>query len=109
MHFELTEEQKMVQAMARDFADQEIKPKAQELDQTERHPAEIVQKMAELSLMGIAIPDTYGGGGADVVSYVVAMEEISRGCASGGHHVGEQLPVCDPSTPSARKNKNGNS
>ena len=48
MNFELTEEQKMVQAMARDFADQEIKPKAQELDQTERHPAEIVQKMAAI-------------------------------------------------------------
>ena len=84
MNFELTEEQKMVQDMARDFADQEIKPKAPELDQTERHPVEIIQKMAELSLMGIAIPDTYGGGGADIVSYVVAMEEISRGCASVG-------------------------
>ena len=97
MNFELTEEQKMVQAMARDFADQEIKPKAQELDQTERHPAEIVQKMAELSLMGIAIPDTYGGGGADIVSYVVAMEEISRGCASVGviMSVNNSL-VCDP-------------
>src|SRR5512136_1487066 len=97
MDFELTEEQKMVQAMARDFADQEIKPKAQELDQTERHPAEIVQKMAELSLLGIAIPDTYGGGGADIVSYVVAMEEISRGCASVGviMSVNNSL-VCDP-------------
>ncbi len=97
MDFELTEEQKMVQAMARDFADQEIKPKAPELDQTERHPAEIVQKMAELSLLGIAIPDTYGGGGADIVSYVVAMEEISRGCASVGviMSVNNSL-VCDP-------------
>jgi butyryl-CoA dehydrogenase len=97
MDFELTEEQKMVQAMARDFADQEIKPKAQDLDETERHPAEIVAKMAELSLMGIAIPDTYGGGGADIVSYVVAMEEISRGCASVGviMSVNNSL-VCDP-------------
>ena len=97
MNFELTEEQKMVQDMARDFADQEIKPKAPELDQTERHPAEIIQKMAELSLMGIAIPDTYGGGGADIVSYVVAMEEISRGCASVGviMSVNNSL-VCDP-------------
>jgi alkylation response protein AidB-like acyl-CoA dehydrogenase len=97
MNFELTEEQKMVQDMARDFSDQEIKPKAPELDQTERHPAEIIQKMAELSLMGIAIPDTYGGGGADIVSYVVAMEEISRGCASVGviMSVNNSL-VCDP-------------
>jgi alkylation response protein AidB-like acyl-CoA dehydrogenase len=97
MNFELTEEQKMVQDMARDFADQEIKPKAPELDETERHPVEIIQKMAELSLMGIAIPDTYGGGGADIVSYVVAMEEISRGCASVGviMSVNNSL-VCDP-------------
>ena len=97
MNFELTEEQKMVQDMARDFADQEIKPKAPELDQTERHPAEIIEKMAGLSLMGIAIPDTYGGGGADIVSYVVAMEEISRGCASVGviMSVNNSL-VCDP-------------
>ena len=68
----------MIQEMARDFAEKEIKPKAPELDKTERHPAEIIQKMAELNLMGIAIPEVYGGGGADIVSYVVALEEISR-------------------------------
>lgn len=97
MDFELSEEQKMIQEMARDFAENEIKPKAPELDKTERHPAEIVQKMAELNLMGIAIPDVYGGGGADIVSYVVAMEEISRGCASVGviMSVNNSL-VCDP-------------
>ncbi|MBU1207042.1 MAG: acyl-CoA dehydrogenase [Proteobacteria bacterium] len=97
MNFELSEEQKMIQEMARDFAENEIKPKAPELDKTERHPAEIVQKMAELNLLGIAIPDVYGGGGADIVSYVVALEEISRGCASVGviMSVNNSL-VCDP-------------
>jgi len=97
MDFELSEEQKMIQQMARDFATKEIKPKALELDRTERHPAEIIQKMAELNLMGIAIPDTYGGGGADNVSYVVALEEISWGCASVGviMSVNNSL-VCDP-------------
>jgi alkylation response protein AidB-like acyl-CoA dehydrogenase len=97
MDFNLTEEQNMVQQMARDFAENEIKPKAQELDKTERHPTEIIQKMAELNLMGIAIPDTYGGGGADIVSYAVALEEISRGCASVGviMSVNNSL-VCDP-------------
>jgi len=95
--FEFSEEQKMIQEMARDFAEKEIKPKAPELDKTERHPAEIIQKMAELNLMGIAIPDVYGGGGADIVSYVVALEEISRGCASVGviMSVNNSL-VCDP-------------
>jgi alkylation response protein AidB-like acyl-CoA dehydrogenase len=97
MDFELSEEHRMIQEMARDFAEKEIKPKAPELDKTERHPAEIIQKMAELNLMGIAVPETYGGGGADVISYVLAMEEISRGCASVGviMSVNNSL-VCDP-------------
>ena len=97
MDFTLSDEQKMVQEMARDFAENEIKPKAPELDKSERHPAEIVQKMAELNLMGIAIPDVYGGGGADIISYVLALEEISRGCASVGviMSVNNSL-VCDP-------------
>ena len=97
MNFELTEEQKMIQQMARDFAGNEVKPKAPELDKTERHPAEIVQKLAELNMLGIAIPDTYGGGGADIVSYALALEEISWGCASVGviMSVNNSL-VCDP-------------
>ena len=97
MDFELTEEQKMIQQMARDFAANEVKPKAQELDKTERHPAQIVQKLAELNMLGIAIPDTYGGGGADIVSYALALEEISWGCASVGviMSVNNSL-VCDP-------------
>ena len=97
MDFTLSDEQKMVQEMARDFAENEIKPKAPELDKSERHPAEIVQKMAELNLMGIAIPDVYGGGGADIISYVLALEEIARGCASVGviMSVNNSL-VCDP-------------
>jgi butyryl-CoA dehydrogenase len=97
MNFDLSEEQKMIQQMARDFAQNEIRPKAAELDRTERHPAEIIEKMGELSLMGIAVPDTYGGGGADTVSYVVALEEISWGCASVGviMSVNNSL-VCDP-------------
>jgi alkylation response protein AidB-like acyl-CoA dehydrogenase len=97
MDFELSEEHKMIQEMARDFAENEIRPKAPELDKTERHPVEIVQKMAELNLMGIAIPEVYGGGGADIISYVLALEEISRGCASVGviMSVNNSL-VCDP-------------
>ncbi len=97
MNFELSDEQKMVQQMARDFAANEIRPKAAELDKTERHPAEIIRKMAELNLLGIAIPEPYGGGGADIVSYVVTLEEISWGCASVGviMSVNNSL-VCDP-------------
>jgi len=84
MDFELTEEQKMVQDMARRFAETEIKPKASELDATHRHPKEIVEKLAELKMLGIAVPEEYGGGGMDYVSYVLSLIEISKACASTG-------------------------
>ncbi|MGQ9484764.1 MAG: acyl-CoA dehydrogenase [Desulfosoma sp.] len=84
MHFELTEEQKMIQDMARKFAEREIAPVAAELDRTHRHPEEIVKKMGELGLMGINIPPEYGGAGMDYICYVLAMIEISKACASCG-------------------------
>ncbi|ROR01701.1 acyl-CoA dehydrogenase [Desulfosoma caldarium] len=84
MHFELTEEQKMIQDMARKFAEREIAPIAAELDRTHRHPEEIVKKMGELGLMGITIPPEYGGAGMDYICYVLAMIEISKACASCG-------------------------
>ncbi len=84
MDFELTEEQKMVQDMARRFAETEVKPKAAELDATHKHPKEIVEKLAELKMLGIAVPEEYGGGGMDYVSYVLSLIEISKACASTG-------------------------
>lgn len=84
MDFTLTEEQQMVQEMARRFAETEIRPRAGEIDRTHRHPAEIVAKLAELKLMGIAVPEEYGGGGMDYMSYVLALIEVSKGCASTG-------------------------
>lgn len=84
MNFELTEEQQMIRDMVRKFAEREIKPVAAELDRTHQHPAKIVAQMGELGLLGIAIPEQYGGAGMDYVSYVLAMIEISRACASCG-------------------------
>ena len=84
MDFELTEEQLMVKDMARRFAETEIKPKAAELDQKHEHPAEIVKQLGELKMMGIAVPEEYGGGGMDNVSYVVALIEISKACGGTG-------------------------
>jgi alkylation response protein AidB-like acyl-CoA dehydrogenase len=84
MDFELTEEQKMIQEMCRRFADNEIKPVAARLDETHEHPSDLCRKMGELGLMGIAIPEEYGGAGMDYVSYMVAMIEISKACASTG-------------------------
>jgi len=84
MDFELTEEQQMVKDMARRFAETEIKPLAAELDESHEHPAELVRKMAELKLMGVAVPEEYGGAGMDNVSYVLAVVEVSKACASTG-------------------------
>jgi len=97
MQFDLTEEQQAVLKTARDFATNEVLPKAAEIDREHRHPKELVARMAELGLLGIAVPETYGGAGMDHVSYVLAMEEVSRACASTGviMSVNNSL-VCDP-------------
>ncbi len=84
MNFELTDEQKMIQEMARKFAEREIKPVAAEFDRTHAHPAEICAKMGELGLMGVTIPEAYGGAGMDYVCYALATIEISKACASCG-------------------------
>ncbi|HEX8794410.1 MAG TPA: acyl-CoA dehydrogenase family protein [Polyangiaceae bacterium] len=97
MEFELTEEQRMIRDTARDFAAREVAPKAAELDKTGRWPAEIVKKMAELGLLGVAIPQEHGGAGMDALSYALAMEEVSAACASCGviMSVNNSL-FCDP-------------
>jgi alkylation response protein AidB-like acyl-CoA dehydrogenase len=84
MNFELTEEQQMIQDMARKFAEREIKPVAAELDRTHQHPADLVAKMGELGLMGVTIPEEYGGAGMDYICYALSMIEISKACASCG-------------------------
>src|SRR5881409_638863 len=82
MRLDHTEEQQMIQAMAREFAETAIKPIAAEIDREARFPHETVKRMGELGLMGIAIPEKWGGSGADTVSYVVAVEEIAKACGS---------------------------
>jgi alkylation response protein AidB-like acyl-CoA dehydrogenase len=80
----LNEEQKMIQDMARDFAQSEIAPIAAEIDESGQFPSKTIKKMGELGFMGIEIPEEYGGTGMDTVSYVLAMVEISKACASHG-------------------------
>ena len=82
MNLHLTDEQQMIQAMAREFAGQHIKPIAAEIDRDARFPHETVKRMGELGLLGIAVPEQWGGSGADTVCYVLALEEIARACAS---------------------------
>jgi len=78
MHFDLTEEQQQIRRLVRDFADAEVRPVAEELDREKRFPYEIVGKLGELGLMGIPYPEEYGGGGADTLSYAIAIEELAR-------------------------------
>jgi short/branched chain acyl-CoA dehydrogenase len=78
MNYELTDEQELLRRTVRDFAESRVAPVAEELDREERFPYELVAEMAELGLMGIPIPEEYGGAGADTVSYAIAVEELTR-------------------------------
>jgi butyryl-CoA dehydrogenase len=84
MDFELTDEQQLIRDAVREFADTEVAPIAAELDRDHRFPYELLPKMAELNIMGMPFPEKFGGAGADEVSYCLAVEEISRACASTG-------------------------
>ncbi len=82
MSFELTEEQKMIRAMVREFARTEILPTAAQRDRTKEFPREILRKMGELGLLGMNVPAEYNGAGVDTVSYSVALQEVAYACAS---------------------------
>jgi short-chain 2-methylacyl-CoA dehydrogenase len=82
MDFDLTDEQRAIQNLAREFAQEEVRPRAEEMDREERFPYELVAKMGELGFMGLPFPEEYGGAGADTVSYALAVMEIARADAS---------------------------
>ncbi|WP_136796291.1 MULTISPECIES: acyl-CoA dehydrogenase [Desulfosediminicola] len=85
MIFELTEEQALIRSMVREFAEKEVAPSAGERDENERFDRELMfDRLAELGLTGIVFPEEYGGAGADYISYAIAVEELSRVCASTG-------------------------
>ncbi|HSN89955.1 MAG TPA: acyl-CoA dehydrogenase [Anaeromyxobacteraceae bacterium] len=97
MDIELTDEQRQVRDLCRDFAARELRPNARRWDRDHEFPAAAVRKLAEMGLMGIAVPPEWGGAGMDNVAYVLAMEEISAGCAGTGviMSVSNSL-YCDP-------------
>ncbi len=97
MDIELTEEQRQVRDLCREFAEQELKPNARRWDAEHQFPREAVAKLGEMGLMGVAVPTEWGGAGMDSIAYAVAMEEISRGCAGTGviMSVNNSL-YCDP-------------
>jgi butyryl-CoA dehydrogenase len=84
MDFELTDEQQLIRDAVREFAEAEVVPIAGEIDRDHRFPYELMPRLAEMNLMGMPYPEKLGGAGADYVSYVIAVEELSRACASTG-------------------------
>jgi butyryl-CoA dehydrogenase len=97
MRIELTDEQRMIQAVARDFAEKEVRPIAEAIDREARFPRDTVRRMGELGLMGIAVPEAWGGSGCDAVGYALALEEVSRACASHGAIMSVNNSLyCDP-------------
>ena len=94
MDFTLNEEQKMLQTTVRDFASKKLAPVADELDQAEEFPFENFRAMSEMGLTSMLIPGEYGGGGKDVFSTVIAMEEIARACASSCDIIDAHMILC---------------
>src|SRR5919204_2137787 len=84
MDFELTPEQREIQALTRDFAQAEIEPNAAAWDRDHHFPRDLYGKLAELGLMGVCLPEEYGGAGADFLSYILVLEELSRADAGVG-------------------------
>jgi len=82
--FDLTPEQREIQALTRDFVAAEIQPHAAEWDREHRFPTDVFEKLADLGLMGVCVPEEYGGAGADFVAYMLVLEELSRGDAGVG-------------------------
>ena len=94
MDFKLSKEQLMLQKMYREFAENEVKPIAADVDEEERFPEETVKKMAKLGMMGIYLPKEYGGAGADYLSYVMAVEEMAKVCGTTSVVLSAHTSLC---------------
>ena len=81
MHFDLTEPQRLVRDLCRDFAEREVRPRAAEIDRTDDFPWDLYRRMAELEILGMTVPPEYGGAGADTMSWCIAQEEVARASA----------------------------
>ena len=94
MDFHLTNEQQMLRKMYREFAETEVKPLAEELDEEERFPTETVEKMGKLGMLGIYFPKEYGGAGGDVLSYAMCVEELAKVCGTTAVIVSAHTSLC---------------
>src|SRR5918992_3701226 len=107
MDFSLSDDQREIQALAREVARAEIEPHAADWDREHRFPRELYERLAELGLMGVCVPEELGGAGADFVSYILVLEELSRADAGVGvtvavHTSAATLPIVANGTPEQR-------
>ena len=97
MDFTLSKEHEMARKLFHDFAETEVKPLAQEVDETEHFPTGTVEKMQKLGFMGIPVPKEYGGQGCDPLTYAMCVEELSKVCGTTGVIVSAHTSLCcDP-------------
>lgn len=94
MEFKWNDEQQLMQTMFREFVDKELRPIAAELDEQERFPFELIPKMGEIGLLGIPVAEEFGGVGMGTLEYVMAVEEISKACASSGVTISAHTSLC---------------
>ncbi|MDR0805826.1 MAG: acyl-CoA dehydrogenase [Enterobacteriaceae bacterium] len=94
MNFTLTEEQQMIQQMVREFAEQEVRPIAAEVDKTHTFPMNTVKRMAALDIFALSIPEAYGGSGSDYLSYAIAVEELAKVCATHAVILSAHTSLC---------------
>ena len=94
MDFKWNDEQQLMQTMFREFVDKEVRPLAAELDEQERFPSELIPKMGEIGMFGIPIAEEYGGVGMGTLEYVMAVEEVSKACASTGVTISAHTSLC---------------
>jgi butyryl-CoA dehydrogenase len=95
MDFKLTEEQELIRKNMREFAEKHVDPIAVEIDEESRHPAELFKKLADNDWMGMPIPVEYGGAGSDYLTHIIAVEELSRSCASTGFTVSIHVGIAE--------------
>jgi alkylation response protein AidB-like acyl-CoA dehydrogenase len=84
LHFDLTDDQRLLQKMIREFAEEEVAPGAEQRDKQKAFPEHIVKQLADLGLLGLPFPEEYGGAGADTISFCIVVEELSKACGSTG-------------------------
>ena len=94
MDFQLTREQQLVRQMMRDFTENEVKPIAAETDKTSTYPRDTIEKLFDIGVMGMIVPEQYGGAGADDTCSAIAIEELSKQCASTGDILATHNGLC---------------